>query len=169
MSVYAELEPVFITGDFHVNDKNQNWTITETKPLELGSWINQGLPFYKDWVNYEYTLNTTDPEGKYKLGLSKWSGSVCEIIVNGVSAGLIMGEPFTEDISRNLIDGENKIQIKVYGTLRNVWGPFHQDATPGIVTPWSWKFPPENQPAPEKYKLYDYGLWTNPEIVNYRQ
>ena len=47
MSIYAEIAPVYLFGDFALESAGAGWIVRESagKPA-LGSWKRQGLPFY---------------------------------------------------------------------------------------------------------------------------
>ena len=47
MSIYAEIAPVYLFGDFALESAGAGWIVREPagKPA-LGSWKRQGLPFY---------------------------------------------------------------------------------------------------------------------------
>ena len=45
MKVHAEIEPVYITGDFSVMPAEKGWIIrSPVKKLTTGSWKDQGMP-----------------------------------------------------------------------------------------------------------------------------
>ena len=47
MKIHAEIEPVYLTGDFSVRSADKGWTLeAPVKTLTAGSWKEQGLPFY---------------------------------------------------------------------------------------------------------------------------
>ena len=57
MKVHAEIEPVYITGDFSVKPAEKGWTIeAPVKSLTTGSWKAQGMPFYSWGVTYSKEL-----------------------------------------------------------------------------------------------------------------
>ncbi len=158
MSIYAEIEPVFIRGDFAVVPAEPGFIISDPQKLTIGSWQQIGLPMYCEVVEYTRTWEIAKKD-RYYLQLGKWSGTVAEVIVNGKSAGLIFNEPYLLEISEFLEKGKNTISVRVTGSLKNILGPFHQEQREGIVTPWSWKYPPKEQPAGNDYSLIDYGLY----------
>ncbi|MGB9605567.1 MAG: glycosyl hydrolase, partial [Bryobacteraceae bacterium] len=51
-SVHHELEPVYVLGDFGVRPEAAGFRLVPPAPLALGSWKQQNLPFYADWVSY---------------------------------------------------------------------------------------------------------------------
>lgn len=164
MSVFAELEPVYILGDFALESASKGWKMTAPKPLSAGSWISQGLPFYGHTVSYKTSYTIHSPKGRYALVLPQWKGSVARIAVNGHHAGLIAWPPYSLDVTTWLQSGDNEVEVEVYGSLKNVLGPFHTHDTPGLVTPWSWRYYPPIQPAGNAYMLDVYGLLADMEL-----
>ncbi len=156
MSVHAELEPVYLLGDFSVKDRN-GWRLDKPDKLTTGSWREKGMPFYGHTVSYKCTFNlNTDQKVAVRLG--KWKGTVAEVRVNRERAGIIAWSPYELDITP-VQQGEQEIEVIVYGSLKNVLGPHHNVTHRGIVTPWSFKFAPEHQPKGADYDLLDYGLF----------
>jgi hypothetical protein len=97
--------------------------------------------------------------------LHDWKGTVAEVRVNGKQTGIIGWSPFELEISQAIADGMNDIQVVVYGSLKNVLGPFHNVTRRGIVTPWSFKYAPEVQPPGDEYDIYGYGLFDDFSVV----
>jgi hypothetical protein len=83
---------------------------------------------------------------------------VIQVRVNGRDAGIIAWSPGDLDISPCISDGFNRIELVVYGTLKNLLGPHHNVNRRGIVTPWSFKYAPEHQPPGGSYDLESYGM-----------
>ncbi len=164
MSIYAEIEPVFLLGDFAVKASDKGFIISNPGPLAIGSWKNLGLPTYADAVEYTKIYDIDQKPNDCFVQLNKWSGTVAEVRVNGKKAGLIYNQPYQLAITDFIVQGKNTISVRVIGSLKNILGPFHQQQTKGLVTPWSWKFPPKQQPAGHDYALVDYGLFEEFEV-----
>jgi len=164
MSIFAEIEPVYITGDFDLQSQDQGWIIVPATPLQTGSWKEQGCPFYPYDVAHEKNV-ILEKDQQVKVRLNEWEGTVSEVRVNGTSAGIIGWPPYECDISPYLQDGENRISVIVTGSFKNLLGPHHNVERRGIVTPWSFKYAPAHQPAGVKYDQLDYGLFEDFEIV----
>jgi len=114
-----------------------------------------------------YSRNiTVKIEDEYVIKLPAWKGTVAEVLVNGEHRGIIQAPPYELDVI--LPYGKNEITIKVAGSLKNTFGPHHNVSTPGIVTPWSFKFAPEIQPSGGEYELVSYGLMQDFEIHKIR-
>ncbi|HVX65638.1 MAG TPA: hypothetical protein VHA11_03500, partial [Bryobacteraceae bacterium] len=164
MSVHAEIEPVYVLGEFGVAPVEKGFRIVPASPLAVGEWKEQALPFYSDAVSYarSYKLRTG---ASYSVRLGKWSGTVAEVKVNGATAGIIGWAPYEVDISRLVRKGRNEVEVVVYGSLKNLLGAHHGKRTPGFVTPWSWRNAPVHTPPGAQYDFYGYGLTDNFEVV----
>jgi hypothetical protein len=135
--------------------------------LGLGSWKEQALPFYSESVTYSKSFDTSSEMDNYIVKLNNWEGTVAKVLVNGESAGIIGWKPYELNISRWVKDGKNNIEIEVYGSLKNLLGPHHNNPTLGRVTPWSFFYAEEHQPPGSDYHLLDYGLLEDFEILNF--
>jgi hypothetical protein len=164
MSVYAEIEPVYILGDFDLSPAQKGWDIIKSSKLELGSWKNQGMPMYGQTVSYTKEINITDISKKYFVQLGEWKGTLAAIKVNKKDAGVIMIQPYDLDISKYLTKGKNIIQVNVIGSLKNTLGPHHRKPVPGLVSPWHWRYV-KNYPSGKDYDLYDYGLMQDFQVI----
>jgi len=157
-TVHAEVEPVYIVGDFTVKPEPKGWSIdAPAGSLSFGSWREQGFPFYPWNVVYTREFDIEDPDGDYVVELGKWTGTVAQVDVNGEKAGIIGFPPYRLDISGQLRKGSNIIAVKVTGSLKNLMGPHFNDPAPGLVSPWLFRNVKE-YPAGKDYHLIDYGM-----------
>ena len=128
MKVHAEIEPVYITGDFSVTPADKGWTLEPpVKVLTAGSWKEQGMPFYSWGVTYTRDFNIEKPDGQYFVRLNNWRGTVAEVRVNDQTAPVIAFPPYESDITGLIKSGINKVQVKVIGSLKNLMGPHFND------------------------------------------
>lgn len=159
MKVNAEIEPVYITGNFSVKPASKGWVIEPAAmSYTLGTWQNQGLPFYSWGMTYSKEYNLENADGKWEVSLGKWNGTIAEVTVNGQPGPVIAFPPYVADITGLIRQGRNKIDVKVIGSLRNLLGPHHNDPQPGFVSPWVWRNV-KHYPAGADYKMIDYGLF----------
>jgi len=159
MKIHAEIEPVYILGDFSVKPAEKGFIIEGPAPsFTLGSWKEQGLPFYSWGITYSREYNIETAEGSWEVGLGKWNGTVAEVSVNGQPATVIGFPPYKTDVSGLIKPGNNKIEVKVIGSLKNLLGPHHSRPTPGFVTPGSWRNV-KGYPAGKDYQMMEYGLF----------
>ena len=159
MKVNAEIEPVYILGDFTVKPAEKGWDIeVPEKSTSIGSWKTQGLPFYSWGVTYSEEFNIENPDGKWDVAIDDWDGTVAEVSVNGKPANPIAFPPYRTDITALIKQGTNKIDVTVIGSLKNLLGPHHNNPKPGFVSPWTWRNV-KNYPSGNDYQMHDYGLF----------
>jgi hypothetical protein len=157
MKIHAEIEQVFILGNFTVLPAGKGWQIAApSNGFTPGSWKSQGWPFYAGKVSYIKTFNIKDLNLKYAVSPGEWAGTVGEIVVNGKSAGIIAFEPCLTDVSKWLKEGENRIEVKIVGSNKNLLGPFH-NGQKGLVSPWHFRGV-KSYPPGKDYLQADYGL-----------
>lgn len=156
MRVLAEIEPVYIRGDFRLEPAKKGWTIVAPGDFKTGSWKAQGWPCYPGKVTYAREFDVLRTAPSYQVALGAWSGTVCEVLVNGESAGIVYAEPYTIDVTRQIKPGRNRIEVKVVGSNYNLMGPLHT-AHFGRVTPAFWRNI-KVYPSGSDYVQQDYGL-----------
>jgi hypothetical protein len=163
-TILAELENIYILGDFNLRSQAKGWRLIKPSKLSIGEWNKQGIPFYSDGVAYSKTYDITSKDKKYFVKLSKWLGTVAEVQVNKEFAGIISWPPHRLDISDKIKNGKNEITIIVYGSLKNLLGPHHNPVR-GRTGPSSWDVAPEKQPSGEKYDFIGYGLFEDFSVI----
>jgi hypothetical protein len=157
MSVHAEIEPIYVLGDFALQSVARGWTLVPQRPLQLGSWEAQGLPFYPQEVGYAQEFDLARG-AHHVVRLNRWQGTVAEVLVNGKSAGAVGWPPYELDITRLVKAGPNRVEVRVTGSLKNQQGPHHGKPNPGLVGPGSFRAAPEHMPAGADYQFLAYGL-----------
>jgi hypothetical protein len=159
MKVNAEIEPVYILGDFSVVPVEKGWEIeAPATAYTLGSWKTQGLPFYSWGVSYSREFNVQSADGKWEVALGNWSGTMAEVSVNNQPGTIIAFPPYHSDLTGLIKKGINKVDIKVLGSLKNLLGPHHNNPKPGFVSPWIWRNV-KGYPSGKDYQMLDYGLF----------
>lgn len=167
MSIYAEIAPVYILGDFALQSAASGWIIREpVEKLELGSWKTQGQPYYSWDISYSKDYDIKETSASYALQLKKWNGTLSEVYVNGEKVGIIAYKPYQYDLSPYLKKGKNKIEVRVIGSLKNLLGP-HYNQSKGIASPWHWNNV-HRQDSGDDYLLFDYGLIEDFIVVSYK-
>lgn len=167
MSLYAELMPVYLTGPFLVRPLDRGFEITGGKLESLGSWKEQGYPFYSQKVSYSRHFQIEDPEQEYALHLEGWNGTTAEVHVNGEKAGQICWPPHTLNVGHQLKKGDNEITVKVVGSLKNTFGHFYRTQSSWINGPGDWNQAPEEIPGIDQYSLIEYGLFEPFTLLKY--
>ena len=166
MHILAEVMPIYILGDFLVVPGQKGFEIAEGDISEPGSWREAGMPFYSQKVAYSQSFTLQKSENSlYKIRLKNWNGSMAEVVVNGLPAGIIAWQPDELDVTSFLTDGENEVVVKVCGSLKNTFGFFYNNNDNWIFGPHSWNEAPEKIPSASEYFLVDYGLYQPFELL----
>ncbi len=164
MSIFAEVMPVYILGDFIVNPRRKGFEIANGSLSNIGSWKDAGYPFYPDKVSYSREYNIEKGKSVFKVKLSRWNGTLAEVRVNNQEAGIIAWPPEELDITGMLTEGKNEISVSIVGSLKNTFGYFYEENNKWINGPHDWNRAPENQPGIDQYYLMDYGLFSPMEL-----
>ncbi|MCP4453132.1 MAG: hypothetical protein GY809_16850, partial [Planctomycetes bacterium] len=161
-TIYHELEPAYVVGDFSLKPAPQGFVISKDAPLTMSAagWNAQGHPFYGAGVAYGQTFDVTRPSGRYEVSLDDWYGCTARIRVNGKLAERLVSRPWTCDVTDLIQAGQNTVQVEVICTLKNTLGPHH--GNPGLGTAWPSMFQkgPQSGPPPgDSYHTVAYGLF----------
>ncbi|MBS3772272.1 MAG: hypothetical protein KGY69_18625, partial [Bacteroidales bacterium] len=167
MHIRAEIEPVYLVGDFGLSATEEGFQMVPSPDLDIGPWKDQHAPFYSHSVAYTKTIEAEEDQ-RYKVQLNEWNGTVARVKVNGEKAGIIGWRPYELDVTRWIDQGENEVTVEVVGSFKNLLGPHHGDFTEGIVSPWNYYYISEGQPAGSQYDLDDYGLFEDFEVLKYQ-
>ena len=164
MKILAEIEPVYILGNFSVVPADKGWKLKEPpESYTTKSWDEQGMPFYPWGVSYSKSFTIQKPADYYEIKLGKWKGTVSEITVNDEPAGIIAFPPYALEVSNFIKEGKNTIVVTVIGSLKNLLGPHHNNPPEGMAISPYWRgvtsYPPGNE-----YQILDYGLYGNIQL-----
>ncbi len=160
MSVFAEVMPIYLLGDFELEVHQKGFGLVNPKSTETGYWTERGWPFYSGQVAYHEIIDLEVAPSRntnYLLNLGSWKGSAAELWVNGQLVEII-GWQSQSDIGAFLKSGENAIELRITGSLKNTLGFHHKELQGWIDGPFSWNQAPEHQPAGTDYKLMPYGI-----------
>lgn len=164
--VRLEPEAVYLRGDFGVDAKGE-FRLTGRPSVGMGSWTRQGYPFYGGAFFYDYVFRVPEGCTGALLQLPKMAASCCSVWVNHTCAGIPgVNLSGTSEIGRYLVPGENKLSLRICGSLRNLLGPHHDPGKPrNNAWPQNWKNAPKyGRPSAEAYDLIDYGVSDMPRI-----
>ena len=132
------LETIYLLGEFGVS---QNCTITK-KPamLHAGDWCGQGFLNYAGNMTYRMSFRKPENAERMVLEIPAWRGVSLGVSVNGSAMTQIPWPPFSLDISELIKDGDNSLEITVFGHRRNSHGPFYlHEKWPGWTGPQEFK------------------------------
>ncbi|OHB54092.1 MAG: hypothetical protein A2Y12_12590 [Planctomycetes bacterium GWF2_42_9] len=164
----ADLEIIYLLGNFGVDlnlKKGPPYITRLPDYLKLGSWLQQGLPFYAGNILYSMVFeHTSSKTSRYVLCIEKNHATAVEVFVNGTRAGLLMHGDYSIDITNSLKCGSNCLELRLLGSRRNAMGPLHlADDDPVWVGPD--QFRSKNEKWQQDYKLVDYGLYGPPRLL----
>lgn len=158
----AELEPVYVLGNFSVEPADRGFVIGPALDLKTGSWKEQGLHFYGHRMSYEVRVEISEKDlatYNFIFQPGSWSGTLARLLVNGKMAGYILSAEDMVKIDEFLVPGRNILELVIFGSLRNTLGPHHNNPPVGAAWPGNFKSAPEGgQPAGAVYNFLDYGL-----------
>ena len=123
------------------------------------------MPFYSWTVSYSRTYSVDDPSGHYRLVLDDLHGTVAEVLVNGEKADIIGWKPFETDLSGLMKEGQNNVEVRIIGSLHNLYGPHHIGHT-GVVGPGHWNSVTGKLDC-SRYIFRQYGLEGDFKILKY--
>ena len=161
-SVEAEIEPVYILGDFSVIARDNKWAITGKQDYKcLETTQKLGAPFYP-WEMCYMNSYEIDRKDTYWISVPGWKGSVAQVWVNGRKAGILLSDPYRLEVTNFMKQGKNTVEIRVLGSMDNFFGP-HHSRSKGMTPPWDWQ-KHDGKPNADGYILTDYGLLKDFEL-----
>lgn len=170
----TEIEDVFIVGDFALREISPSrYAITpEPQTLATGDWVPQGYPFYAGNMVYRKRfpiarLGADPAKRRVVLRLIEPLGALFEVRMNGRIAGTIAWPPYEIPVTDLVHEGMNDVEIVVYGSLRNSFGPLHNTSYDMHGNNW-WIGPgafADERHWTDDYQLAPYGLIYGAELV----
>ena len=116
------LDLLKITGDFMlIHDKHGFKIACISEHIKPGSWTEAGYPFYSGTASYKMEFYVPEKYMDGKLFLEAECGEdVMEVAVNGKDPKVIPWHPYKIDISSEVAEGKNIIELKITNTLINM-------------------------------------------------
>ncbi len=171
-NIRMEPDQIYLVGDFSVVPNSTGFHLEAEHPLQLGSWKSQGLPFYDAAVDYTvqlpamHSLREFPAAKSVSLQLGEWAGSLVEIRSQTCPLAQIISPPYEWGILPHP-KRRTEITLRVVGTPKNLFGPFHDPNRMRKIT-GQWLNGNACGPiAGKNYDLLDYGLMTPPRLVVY--
>ena len=112
--------------------------------MPAGDWSQYGaLEFYSGAVRYVKDIPIHGDASSVTLNLGDVDAT-CEVSVNGVRAGALIGRPYSIDITGLVKEGDNRIEVLVYSSLANhystVPSPYRGTPRAGLLGPVSLEY-----------------------------
>ncbi len=114
--------PPILVGRFAViRRRGREVLVAEPGKLAVGSWHEQGYPYYSGVGVYSRTFNLPARLRGLPVRL-EWDaiGDLAEVFVNGKSCGVRAWEPWSLDVTKALKAGRNALEIRVANSLQNL-------------------------------------------------
>ncbi|CAN7721283.1 glycosyl hydrolase [Paenibacillus sp. LjRoot56] len=158
-----EVENAFLIGDFALDHDRS--LILEPTRLALGDWTKQGYPHYCGSMIYHYDLEADISNGKrIMLKLGDYEAVTLLVTVNETHRQAIPWRAAgTVELTNWLVQGQNRIDMEVVGSPRNLLGPLHERPNDSGWADW-WSFHPDEANYTQAYRLQPYGLMGAVEI-----
>lgn len=157
----THLEWCYLLGNFGVRvEGNQKTLIQLPHQLAFGDLVPQGLPFYGGNVVYRLPVDVTSPE--LSVHIPCYRGTLLEVQLDDVDVKPVVFAPY-ECCFYDVASGVHTIEIKLYGSRVNTFGPVHN-----CNTQWQW-FGPDawrsvGDSWSDAYCLKPVGILTVPQI-----
>lgn len=131
----VEPENIYISGSFDVQALGSvtkgietfhvggSFRLTDMTEKQAGELTHQNLWFYRGNVKLQSRFEAKGAE--QRIHLEEFSGTAADIYVNEKYAGCICRAPYELDITEYAVQGENTLEVIVYGSNRNLLGPHH--------------------------------------------
>lgn len=105
--------------------KSMSPSIQTPTEIPIGDWCQYGLATFSGLGHYktDFTLDEIPEGAKVILALGQVAVSA-EVLVNGKSAGLSFFEPYEVDITTQVAQGINHLEVVVANTLSNYYSQF---------------------------------------------
>lgn len=130
-----ELENCYVVGEFGVKlnksrrdgyPRNDFVLLEQPTVLHEGNWIGQGYPFLCGSITVQQNVSLAAlPGGRAYLEFQKVDAIVLDIRVNGKAVDPLLWEPWEREITGLLKAGQNRVEVKLVNSLRNLLGPHH--------------------------------------------
>lgn len=134
----VELEPMMLLGDFAVRSLREptipgvvrmnSHFYLDSESLDGGlEWTSNGYPFYTGVLDLTATvaLTASQVQAAPALRTSAVFAGCAEVLLDGKVQGAFTWAPY-DVLLRDAHEGVNKITIRLYGTIRNLIGPWHR-------------------------------------------
>ncbi len=144
----SRTEWLYVLGDFGVKVSGKNvFAVEKAKKLAFGDAVHQTLPFYTGNITYSTSYTETEKTNR-TLQIAQFSGALMRVKVDGKDLGVVAISP--NAINLGVMEkGEHKIDITVFGTRYNGFGPVHN-----CINNFSYW-------GPNSWRTYDSPMWND--------
>ncbi len=164
----TEIEQVYLIGEFAVRGERIGSDYFETERhryrpkfvmaaesgVSSGDLLADGYPFFNGTISLvsHVVVPATEKGRRYFLKLGRLGATVASIQVNQRDAGKIAWQPYSVDVTHLVWQGENRIEIRLTNSLRNLLGGLHFVPLKDRKGQWSLKAEPRLANGPRWYE-----------------
>lgn len=110
-----------------------------TGRIQAGDWTGYGaMRYFSGAVRYSKDIVIEGAHASVVLELGEVDAT-CDVTVNGKPAGILIGRPYSVDITSLVQPGVNRIEVKVCSSLANHYGnipsPYRGEPHAGLIGP----------------------------------
>lgn len=136
-SATVGVEPIYVLGEFAVNDEHR--LVDEPEAVDPADVTDQGYPFYTGELAFETTLSLDESiEGVLSFG--DVHATLLSVRVDGADPYECYWPPWEVPIS--LDAGDHAIEVRLVTSLRNLTGPHHSpEVEPVSMSPDTFRHP----------------------------
>ncbi|MBR6766228.1 MAG: hypothetical protein IKM06_07065 [Clostridia bacterium] len=143
----------YVLGDFGVKVAGKNVTaIPRAARLAYGDAVHQTLPFYTGNITYHTSYVEKEESAVRTLQIPDIAGALARVSVDGKDLGVVAISPYCLSLGE-MTKGEHKIDITVFGTRFNGFGPIHNNVK---------RYP---YWGPNSWRTYDSPMWNDCYIL----
>lgn len=132
----VELEPALLLGAFAVRSAlepsvpgcvrlSDDFILAKEEAFCYEELVSRGYPFYCGTMLLESEFELPSGARDPRLTLEGLNAAAAEVLLNGVPCGDLCWPPYAVGLS-GWRAGKNRLSIRLYGTLRNLLGPWHR-------------------------------------------
>jgi hypothetical protein len=166
MHPLCEIMPVYVLGKFALETAPIGFTIVKPRTMQIGCWLELGMPFYAGKVTYRYTFALDRLTNQIAVALPDWDGTLGELRIDGKPMGIFAWPPGRLELKTDLPVGQHQLEITVAGNPRNQMGPHFSKGLPIV---YSWIYGAKTAQPGEKYMLWPSGLYQDPTVATAKQ
>lgn len=162
--VRAELDNVYLVGDFSVQSASTGFVIGQPVRPGYGSWKLQGFPFYDRSMLYRFEIPDVPADCAEFMLEMKADASLVNVLADGkfIAQWGLTRDPLI--LPKEAVEKGKELTLEVIGTPHNLFGAFHDPhPKPGIMG--NQFVGPQNGPVPgSSYDLKNCGLMACPSL-----
>jgi len=181
LKLQTEIDSIYLVGDFGVfsradfSDGDRGALFTQgpfylgnaPRKISGGNITAQGFCFYAGAMTLSQTAQIHKKAGERVIfRMNRPNATLLVLKINDKFEKIIPWAPYEVDVTDYVDDGLNKLEIKLYSSNRNLFGPFHHKLGQLNWTPWkrfidpaNWlDCKPEDSYWTDRYCFYRFGL-----------